>query len=186
MSREASRLRTPLGTQIIDSEGFVVETRQTTEPLSALHANQASGQSWPRLLPETERRVAETALQSAFSGLAAEFTGTLTEGDTVLPYHVNLFPLEWEGDKVRRVCAVFVRTGEEGGAHSASAPLRELVHTVANLTAVANSAANILRRGIDETRAQALAESLQSASKRGSEAVIELREILGLSPSPSE
>ena len=182
MSRDVSRPLTPLGTQIIDSEGFTVHARHTSAALSAFDPDQAGGQAWPRLLPEPERRVAEAALRAAFEGRAAEYSGTIDAGDTVLPYHVNLVPLEWEGDTVSRVCAVFVRSADGSEARQRCESLRDQVHTFANLTSVANSAANILRRGVDETRAAMLADSLEDAGRRAADAVNTLRATLGLPP----
>ncbi|WP_353474588.1 PAS domain-containing protein [Salipiger sp. H15] len=178
--------RTTVCAKVLDRDGKVLAINRRGLELLNRDAEAICGQIWPSFWDGAERLNAEAALASAFDGKPASFVGKLVHarcGESL--WDVEIVPLDWAEGKVARVLALSslmsgIAPDGEPARHALEdrqmlGSLSELFHTLSNLTAVSTSAANILRRGVDQDRADALADALTEAGERAAQAVESLR-----------
>ncbi|WP_226625512.1 PAS domain-containing protein [Alloyangia pacifica] len=182
--------RTTVCAKVLDQDGKVVAVNKRGLELLDTDADAICGQVWTSFWEGEECAKAEAAIATALAGKPASFVGTFVHehaGPSV--WEVEIVPLDWKDGKVDRVLALssFMsgmapsgrRTREDFEDRQMLGSLSELFHTLNNLTAVSTSAANILRRGVDQDRAEALAEALTEAGERAAQAVESLRRQVG-------
>ena len=178
--------RTTICAKVLDRGGKVLAVNKRGLELLNTDATAICGQIWTEFWHGAEREKAEATLASAFEGKPASFLGTFVHEHTgESTWDVEIVPLDWEDGKVARVLALssFMSGTAPDGERAARAfedremlgSLSDLFHTLSNLTAVSTSAANILRRGVDQERADALAEALSAAGLQAAQAVESLR-----------
>ncbi|SDI22982.1 PAS domain-containing protein [Alloyangia pacifica] len=179
--------RTTVCAKVLDRDGKVIAVNKRGLELLNTDADTICGQVWTGFWDGAERVKAEAALATAFGGKPSSFVGSFTsETGNQSEWEVEIVPLDWAEGEVARVLALssFMSGTAPDKKHTREAfedrdmlsSLSELFHTLTNLTAVSTSAANILRRGVDQERADALAEALSEAGERAAQAVECLRE----------
>ncbi|MBE9636962.1 PAS domain-containing protein [Salipiger mangrovisoli] len=182
--------RTTVCAKVLDRSGKVLAVNKRGLELLHTDADMICGEIWTDFWDGEERKKAEAALATAFAGKPSSFVGTFSHervGNS--DWEVEIVPLDWAEGEVARVLALssFMSGTAPDGKHTREAfedrqmlgSLSELFHTLNNLTAVSTSAANILRRGVDQERAEALAEALSDAGARAARAVETLRDQMG-------
>lgn len=188
--------RAVLCLMILDAEGTVLAVNRRGLALIRREAAEVCGEPWLALWTGARRAEAEAALDSALSGTAERFLVAESEILRRGGWEVELFPCDWQEGRVSRVVVIatpLIGAEAVGAAEAAEmageaedvtqelqvvSSLREMLHAVSNLASVTMSAANILRRGIDEDRAELLARSLEESGESASRAVQALRAMI--------
>lgn len=178
--------RTTVCATVLSRDGEVLAVHGRGLELLNTDAKAICGQVWTEFWQGAEREKAAAALANALDGKPASFTGTFSQergGEST--WDVEIVPLDREDGHVTRVLALssFIsgtthdgaRADRDFGDRKMVGSLDELFHTLSNLTAVSTSAANILRRGVDQERADALAEALSEAGFQAAQALESLR-----------
>ncbi|MBN8294008.1 PAS domain-containing protein [Rhodobacter sp. NTK016B] len=172
--------------KVIDTEGLIVAINRHGLELLDKQAQDVCGEAWSLMWDGDAAEEAAGAVASAMDGRPASFTAHAASGGMLRGWQVYVYPLEWQDGAVAKVLVVSApeTAAPENSAEPAlpsqsfAAQLNDVLHTLTNISTIATSGANILRRGVGEDRAAALAEALDDAGTRAAEAIQKLSDLL--------
>lgn len=176
--------RTNVCAKVLDRAGNVVAINKRGLELLDIDAEQICGKVWTNFWEGENRQRAETAVAATFAGSPTTFVANFSDGRSHSTWEVELFPCDWDEGAVSRVVAlsspVAARDTVALAEHDRdiASAMRETLHAISNLATAATSAANILRRGVDEDRAQLLATSLDASGRAAAQAMEDLRALI--------
>ena len=176
--------RTHVCAKVLSPEGEVVAINRHGLELLGLTADEVCGKVWTDFWDGEYRTRAEAAVAAAFEGRAGHFAGSFGGGDASSTWEVEVFACDWEEDTVSRVLVLSTPvtmepTGRAYEQHQQLlAAMKDTLHAIINLSSATTSAANLLRRGLDETQTATLADALEDSGTRAMDTVAELRTLL--------
>ena len=174
---------------LIDSEGRIAAVNRAGLALIEQDAADICGKDWLTLCAGEHRPRAAAAMTACFEGHATRFAARLIATGRHGPWEVEVVPCDWAGGAVSRV--LLLSTPAQGPSEDAEAAMKsrdtaaalaQTLHTIANLSTAAISAANILRRGITAERAEALAQSLEESGQAAARAMGDLKALIEAEP----
>lgn len=174
---------------LIDAEGRIAAVNRAGLALIEQDASEVCGKDWLTLCEGGDRARAAAAVAACFEGHATRFAASLIATGRHGPWQVEAVPCDWVGGNVARILLLSTpATGPADDAEAAlksrdaAAALAQTLHTIANLSTAAISAANILRRGVTPERAEALAQSLEESGQAAARAMGDLKALVGAEP----
>ena len=155
---------------LLDAQGIVTAISHQGRRLLDLSQDEVVGVPWVEFWQGQARTDAEALMAGVRAGRPGSFRGLFRHGDHVSHWLVDAMPFETEAAGVRSVLVVsrLVEVGDEmvstvpGGAEPLEG-LSPLLHAFANLSAVVNGAARLLRAGVTTEVARQIAEGLAEA-----------------------
>lgn len=158
--------------KLIDRGGEVVAVNARGAAMLGKSAGDICGRAWSGLWDPTTEKAAEDAVDAAFEGAPAQFTGRLA-GDDQLRV-VRALPLTGDGSGVKTVLTL-TADGPAARTDPVTLALPAALHAFANLANVSASSSRLLGRGLDPEMTRQLAQDLGTAAQKATEALEELR-----------
>lgn len=177
--------------KVIDRDGRVTAINKRGLELLETAAEDVCGAVWEAFWQGDDRGVARAGVDCAFAGKPCEFVGTFHIGGAASAWEVEILPLDWRDGEVTQVLVLSTRLAGAlpgipvGEAHPDAEVMRGVssaFHTLSAATGVASRGAGALRDGIDVAQAHALADALDSASRKAAQAIEDLAALLGTNP----
>jgi hypothetical protein len=155
---------------VVDADGRIMAFNDGAREAFALSADATVGTVWTGLLPNDAKERARDALAAAIEGRKSSLTMTDTAGQ----WQIECLPLTVAPGERPRAMVLLHRHGP-----TPHATMRAVIHGVTNVISASSSAARMVRRGVDASLAEAIADELEATAHHALAALDDLRSLLG-------
>ena len=156
---------------VVDADGIIIAINDEARELFGLPPGPVGTRNWTDVLPEDRRDDAQTSITTAVGGQKTGFALTTPQGE----WEVACLPLPCATTERPRVLVLSHKRGNE--LHTS---VRSVMHVMTNIISASSSAARVVRRGVDGSRAEAIAGELEATAQHAVRAIEDLRTLLGL------
>lgn len=175
--------------KLLDRDGSIIAVNRVGLDIIGLSQDEICGLRWATLWEGESRQAVDHAIAESFAGRPCQIVVSAEINGAHSSWDIEALPCDWENGQVTRILVLSTPVADGVSAENAEksretvAALGQILHNVANLSASAIGAANLLRRGLPDDQIEALAQSLEDS---GRDAVRSVNDLKSLIAAPSD
>ena len=169
--------------KLLDRQGRIISANRIALENFGKSQEEICGLHWPAIWTGGNRAAIDHAIAQSLDGKPSQIEIDAQMNGSHWTWDIEVFPCEWENGQVVRILVLSRPVAKGMDARDATegdevmSVLRQTLHSVANLSAAAVGAANLLRRGLSEERRDIVATSLEESGHAAARALRDLKNL---------